>query len=192
MIENCEIEYEFLDEESNISNHSSIHHKGRIELKTNKFSIQTEEAKKKRNIWYRKGQTKRKKHKELKIYTDGKKHLTEEQIKKISSNHADFRGENNPMWGKKHSPETIKLLKEICRDMKGENNPMYGKIHTEETKQKMTNKKNKPLLVAGRFFKSIKDARKNVVISIKDLKEKITEGVPGYKLLDKNEIKQYI
>jgi len=48
------------------------------------------------------------------------KHQLEETCKKMSENHVDFSGENNPMYEKKHSPETIEK-------MSGENHPMYGK-----------------------------------------------------------------
>lgn len=172
----------------NTSNHSSLHHKGRIELKKND-PIKEEPIKKKRNIWYRKGSVTKKKRKELEIYIDGKKHLSKDILSKISINHADFRGNKNPMFGKKHSQKTINILKKNCEDnrggLKGKNNPMHGRKHTEDTKIKMAKKKNKPLLVEGKFFESIKEARVNIVISIKDLKKRIAEGVPGYKILDK-------
>lgn len=44
------------------------------------------------------------------------------------------KGENNPMYGKHHSEET--LIK-----MRGENNSMYGKHHSDETKHKMSEAK---------------------------------------------------
>lgn len=44
----------------------------------------------------------------------GKK-LSEETRKKISENHHDISGENNPMYGKKHSPETIEKLREKAK-----------------------------------------------------------------------------
>lgn len=51
--------------------------------------------------------------------------MSEETRKKISeamsNNHADFRGENNPMFG-----------------MTGEKHPFYGKHHSEETKKKLS------------------------------------------------------
>ena len=45
----------------------------------------------------------------------GKK-LSEATIKKISENHHDISGKNNPMYGKKHSPETIEKLKEKAKN----------------------------------------------------------------------------
>jgi group I intron endonuclease len=44
------------------------------------------------------------------------KELSEETRKKISENHHDISGENNPMYGKKHSPETIEKMKEKAKN----------------------------------------------------------------------------
>lgn len=44
------------------------------------------------------------------------KSLSEETRKKISENHHDVNGENNPMYGKKHSPETIEKLREKAKN----------------------------------------------------------------------------
>ena len=41
---------------------------------------------------------------------------SEETRKKISENHHDVNGENNPMYGKKHSPETIGKLKQKAKN----------------------------------------------------------------------------
>jgi len=38
--------------------------------------------------------------------------LSEETKKKISENHYDISGKNNPMYGKKHSPETIEKIRQ--------------------------------------------------------------------------------
>lgn len=42
--------------------------------------------------------------------------LSEETRKKISENHHNISGENNPMFGKKHSPETIEKIKERAKN----------------------------------------------------------------------------
>lgn len=94
--------------------------------------------------------------------TLGRKHTTEAK-KKISKNHHDVSGENNPMygmkgelspnWGKKHSEETKKKISDSNKGkecywkgkerpnhserMKGENNPFYGKKHSEESLNKI-------------------------------------------------------
>lgn len=41
-----------------------------------------------------------------------KRTASEETRKKISENHHDVSGKNNPMYGKKHSPETIEKIRE--------------------------------------------------------------------------------
>jgi group I intron endonuclease len=44
------------------------------------------------------------------------KNLSEETRKKISENHHDISGKNNPMYGKTHSPETIEKLRERAKN----------------------------------------------------------------------------
>lgn len=76
---------------------------------------------------------------------------SEETRRKISENHADVSGENNPMYGKHHSDETRKRMKVLnshvasdelrkkrSENATGENNPMYGKHHSDETKKKIS------------------------------------------------------
>jgi len=80
------------------------------------------------------------------------KHHSEETKRKISTtNEKVFLGQNNPMFGRKHSEETkIKMrLARIDRKFSeetrlkmrlahvGQNNPMFGKTHSEETIAKM-------------------------------------------------------
>lgn len=47
-------------------------------------------------------------------------------------------GENNPMYGRKHSAETIQKIKNNMSIKTGEEHPMYGKNHTDETKMKIS------------------------------------------------------
>lgn len=47
-------------------------------------------------------------------------------------------GENNPFYGKKHSPETIKILSDQAKARTGNKNGMFNKHHTEETKLKIS------------------------------------------------------
>ena len=74
--------------------------------------------------------------------------------KKMSENHREQDGENNPMYGKHHSDETKRKISEVLKGKtlsekhKGESHPMYGKTgekspnygkhHTEETKRKIS------------------------------------------------------
>jgi len=54
-------------------------------------------------------------------------------------------GEDNGMYGKKHSKESKERMRQSKEGMyDGEDNPFYGKIHSEETKEKisMANKGN--------------------------------------------------
>lgn len=66
----------------------------------------------------------------------GKKH-NEETKAKISKNHHDVSGSNNPMHGKFHSDETKRKMREGHWDNSGENNFFYGKTHSQETKRKI-------------------------------------------------------
>jgi group I intron endonuclease len=52
------------------------------------------------------------------------KTLSEETRQKISENHHDISGKNNPMYGKKHSPETIEKMRQkaLMRRLKNDNN----------------------------------------------------------------------
>jgi len=71
----------------------------------------------------------------------------------------DTSGEQNPMYGRTHSEETIKKMQESAkgrvipveqhkrmmqnRNQFGEKNPFYGKTHTEEVKRKQSEKMKK-------------------------------------------------
>jgi len=71
----------------------------------------------------------------------------------------NIRGENNPMFGKQHSEESILrnisnqpylgkplpvwLRKKISEGTKGEKNPFYGKTHSEETRIKISESRKK-------------------------------------------------
>jgi group I intron endonuclease len=55
----------------------------------------------------------------LKISTSNKgKTVSESTKKKISENHYDISGEKNPMYGKKHSPETIEKIRQKALERK--------------------------------------------------------------------------
>lgn len=75
--------------------------------------------------------------------------LRVETRQKMSDNHADFKGENNPMYGK---PSAFK-----------------GKHHTDETRQKMSDShkgENHPLakrcIINGKTYCCLKDAYKDI------------------------------
>ena len=46
-------------------------------------------------------------------------------------------GEDNPFYGKHHSPETRKKLSELSARFSGEKNSFYGKTHTAETRARL-------------------------------------------------------
>ena len=53
----------------------------------------------------------------------------------VREQHSAFMKENNPMQGRKHSPEAIEKMRAAKR---GANNPLYGRGHTPETRAKMS------------------------------------------------------
>lgn len=63
--------------------------------------------------------------------------LSDERIKNIT---LAVQGENNPMFGKKHSDKSKELMRINRGDVNGENNPMFGKTQSEQTKQKISDK----------------------------------------------------
>ena len=89
------------------------------------------------------------------------KHFSEESRKKMSNNHADFKGVNHPIYGKHHSEETGKKMSDIRI---GSKHPMYGKHHSEETRKKMSENNNVSRKVkcveTGEIFNNISDAAK--------------------------------
>lgn len=79
----------------------------------------------------------------------GKTH-TEESKVKMSLNHVDVRGKNNPMYGKHHSESTkAKISNATCGKnngmygRRGELCPMYGRPVSLETRKKMSERKPK-------------------------------------------------
>ena len=60
---------------------------------------------------------------------------SEETKQKMKVNHADFSGENHPLYGKHHSYNTKQLLSQKARKRYEENgSPFVGFSHSEETK----------------------------------------------------------
>lgn len=64
----------------------------------------------------------------------------ENMIHAIDSGLMDFKGENNPFYGKKHSEKSIQKRTETFKEnYKKENHPLFGKHHSDETKEKISN-----------------------------------------------------
>jgi len=106
--------------------------------------------------------------------TLGRKH-TESAKQKISENHHDVSGENNPMFGKRgnlspnygksHSEETKRKISEATKGresvwkdkkrpehselMAGEGNPFYGKNHSDEARAKISSKAKERVMSRG-------------------------------------------
>lgn len=72
----------------------------------------------------------------LKYVDNNKTIISDETRKKLSKAHS---GKNHFMFGKKHSPETLKIMSDVKM---GEKNPRYGVAVSNETKKKMS-KSNK-------------------------------------------------
>lgn len=64
---------------------------------------------------------------------------SKEAREKMSKNHADVSGENNPRYGIRVSQETRdKISQSLIGKLSGDKHPLYGKGHTDESKQKMS------------------------------------------------------
>lgn len=100
----------------------------------------------------------------------GSKH-TEESLTKMS-------GENNHMFGKTHSTETLALM---CESKKAENHPMYGKSHSSETLLKISEAmkgKNLGKLHSPETKEKMSLAKKGIAKSAEH-KEKIKRACKG-------------
>lgn len=75
---------------------------------------------------------------------------------KMSKNHADVSGKNNPMYCKKHSVETRMKMSKNRPSYKGCKNPNYGKKCSEYTKEMTRISNNKPVLQLDKSWKVIK------------------------------------
>ena len=110
---------------------------------------------------------------------------SEEEMKairqKMSDNHADFSGENNPMhgthrfgdnnpfYGKRHNDETKQKMRANHADFRGENHPQWGRKLSEEARKKISESKtgiNNPIsksvicITTDMVFNTINEASK--------------------------------
>lgn len=93
--------------------------------------------------------------------------VNEDARKRMSSQHANVCGKNNPHYGKTHSEETKKRISKIKKEKySGKNHPNYGKHLSEKTKIKISNTKKKKVEMYNldmefiKSFPSIKEASK--------------------------------
>ena len=88
------------------------------------------------------------------------KHHSEQtkQILREKTLSLNWKGENHPMYGKKHTDET---RKKISDKLKGELHPLYGKHLKETTKAKLSEKHKEAVISPeGIEYPSIRDAAK--------------------------------
>ena len=79
---------------------------------------------------------------------------TKRKIGEANKNKPHLSGEQHPMYGKKHTPESLAKMKESQSKREwGEKHPFYGKTHSEETKAKISeNRKGKMVGVENPFY----------------------------------------
>ena len=85
--------------------------------------------------------------------------------KLMKAHHADFAGENNPHYGKRHTEETKLKISRIKKEKYStvENHPMYGKHLSEEAKRKISKARSKKVNMYdlnGNYIKSFDSAKK--------------------------------
>ena len=75
----------------------------------------------------------------------GKK-FTPEQIERLKASLKPRYGKDNPNYGWKPSKELLDRLAAMSRQRTGEKNPFYGKTHTQEVKEQLRNKYGRPVV----------------------------------------------
>ena len=122
-------------------------------------------------------------------------HIVSEKTKrKISENHADMKGVNNPRYGKKCTNETKEKIRQA---LTGENNPFYGIPRSEEVKQKMRENHRDVNGINNPMFgkKHTEEAKRKVSESKKGIprseetKRKLSEYHKGLKLSEETKKK---
>ena len=68
---------------------------------------------------------------------NSRREISDDTRKRMSENHADVSGENNPNYGKQVSEETKQKIVNNRHTLKGEEHPNYGKRFSEETCEKL-------------------------------------------------------
>lgn len=116
---------------------------------------------------------------EVKFFTANKKLLTsllkeklgkdkfnqlsaEYKSQRLSKFYPGFPNELNPMYGKRHSVETIQKIKNNLPNVSGKNNPMYGKSHSIEAKIKIGKKWKDPAIAKSMVLKGLATAMKKL------------------------------
>lgn len=97
--------------------------------------------------------------------------VSEETKEKISIAKS---GENNPMFGKRHSKKTKQLMKENHKNVSGKNNPMYGKKRPEHSK--IMNGENNPMFGKHHSAKT-KEKQRQAKLGKKQTKKHIKKRI---------------
>lgn len=93
------------------------------------------------------------------------KHHSEEtkQILSEKTLSLNWKGENHPMYGRKHTEE---VRKRISDKLRGENHPLFGKHLKDETKLKLSKAHGNPVISPeGKEYASIKIAAREIGVS---------------------------
>ena len=79
---------------------------------------------------------------------------TKRKIGESNKNKPHLSGKQHPMYGKKHTPESLAKIKEFQSKREwGEKHPFYGKTHSEEAKAKISeNRKGKMVGAENPFY----------------------------------------
>jgi len=83
---------------------------------------------------------------------------SEYKSQRLTKFYPGFSNKLNPMFGKKHSLDTIQKIKNNLPDVSGENNPMYGKKHSSEDRAKIGNKWKNPNTIKLLVLKGLSTA----------------------------------
>lgn len=88
-----------------------------------------------------------------------------------------YRGDNNPFYGKKHTIQTRKKMSNAAksRNYNGENNPNYGNVYSFETRKKLS-----------------KCAGKLSEINIFEIVEKLKSGIKHQEIADEYQISRTV
>lgn len=111
-------------------------------------------------------------------------------------------GELNGMWGKTHSPETLKKQSEVKKGkykgkdnpnygngdkIRGEKNVMWGKTHNPEARKKISDARKRtarPVIIDGVYYRSIREASSSLKIPYGTIYGRVMNpNYPNYKYI---------
>jgi group I intron endonuclease len=108
---------------------------------------------------------------------------------KISQNHADVSGKNNPFFGKRHSEETKQKMSKNHWDCSGKNNPNYGGL-SEEHCRNISKARKKYFETHNSSMKGKRHTQKTKEKISNSLREYYKDNPKiGYSLSDESKLK---